>query len=207
MFTGIVTAIGEVARIAPVNAVTRLEVRSSYDPTTVDIGASISHAGVCLTVTERRRASDGMIHIVEAIPETMQRTTLGKLRAGSMLNLERALKVGDELGGHIVSGHVDGVGAIRSIEQDGGSWRVLVQAPKPLMRYFAQKGSVAIDGVSLTITHVEKDAFGVAIIPHTMEVTTLGALAEGDDVNLEVDTVARYVERMMPIHMTSERCA
>ncbi|MDX2237253.1 MAG: riboflavin synthase [Hyphomonadaceae bacterium] len=199
MFTGIVTAVGEIARIAPANAVTRIEVRSPYDPATVDIGASISHAGVCLTVIERRRASDGMVHVVEAVPETLQKTTLGALKSGAAINLERALKLGDELGGHIVAGHVDGVGAVRRIEVDGGSWRMLIGAPAPLMRYFAQKGSVAVDGVSLTITHVEDDAFGVAIIPHTLQATTLGELGEGDAVNLEVDTVARYVERMMSV--------
>jgi riboflavin synthase len=199
MFTGIVTAVGEIARIAPSNAVTRIEVRSPYDPATVDIGASINHAGVCLTVIERRRASDGMVHVVEAVPETLQKTTLGALKSGAAINLERALKLGDELGGHIVAGHVDGVGAVRRIEEDGGSWRMLVAPPAPLMRYFAQKGSVAVDGVSLTITHVEDDAFGVAIIPHTLQATTLGELGEGDAVNLEVDTVARYVERMMSL--------
>ncbi len=199
MFTGIVTAVGEIARIAPTNAVTRIEVRSPYDPATVDIGASISHAGVCLTVIERRRASDGMVHVVEAVPETLQKTTLGALKSGAAINLERALKLGDELGGHIVAGHVDGVGAVRRIEEDGGSWRMLIGAPAPLMRYFAQKGSVTVDGVSLTITHVEDDAFGVAIIPHTLQATTLGELGEGDAVNLEVDTVARYVERMMSL--------
>ncbi|MBI1250159.1 MAG: riboflavin synthase [Alphaproteobacteria bacterium] len=196
MFTGIVSAIGEVARIAP-GPVTRLEVRSPYDPATVDIGASISHAGACLTVIERRRSSEGMVHVVEAVPETLARTTLGKLNVGDAVNLERSLKLGDEFGGHIVAGHVDAVGVVRSVEEDGGSWRVVVAAPCEVMRLIAHKGNIAVDGVALTVTAVTNETFEVAIIPHTRECTTLGDLVEGYEVNLEADMLARYVDRML----------
>jgi riboflavin synthase len=196
MFTGIVTAIGEIARVAP-GAVTRIEVRSPYDPASVDIGASISHAGVCLTVIERRREGAGMVHAVEAIPETLAHTNLGRWRIGARVNLERALKAGDELGGHIVSGHVDGVGVVRSMTPEGGSMRIRVDAPKTLAGLIAAKGSIAIDGVALTVTGVDAQSFEVAIIPHTAAHTTIGALKEGDRVNLEVDMLARYVARMI----------
>jgi riboflavin synthase len=196
MFTGIVTAVGEITRVAP-GGVTRFEVRSPYDPATVEIGASINHSGVCLTVIERRRDGAGMIHAVEAIPETLAKSTLGRWRVGSRVNLERALRAGDELGGHIVAGHVDGVGVVRAMTPEGDSMRVTVQAPDALMPLIAPKGSIAIDGVSLTVTDAAKDAFGVAIIPHTSLVTTLSSLRLGDMVNLEIDTVARYVARLL----------
>jgi riboflavin synthase len=196
MFTGIVTAIGEIVRVTP-GPVTRFDVRSPYDAETVDLGASISHSGVCLTVVERRREGAMMIHAVEAIPETLQLTSLGALREGSRVNLERALKAGDELGGHIVSGHVDGMGTIRSITPDGGSIRIVVQVPKDLAPMIAKKGSIAIDGVSLTVTEAGADFFEVAIIPHTAQHTTLGTLKPQDRVNLEVDMMARYLARML----------
>ena len=196
MFTGIITAVGEIVAVAP-GATTRFDVHSPYDPAGVDIGASISHSGVCLTVIEKKADGAGMIHAVQAIPETLQLTTLGKLKIGSRVNLERALKAGDELGGHIVSGHVDGLGVIRAIKPDGGSIRIAVDAPKGLVPLIAQKGSIAIDGVSLTVTDADARGFGVAIIPHTADHTTIGALKEGDTVNLEVDMLARYVSRML----------
>jgi riboflavin synthase len=196
MFTGIVSAVGEIVRVAP-GAVTRFDVRSSYNPDGVDIGASISHSGVCLTVVEKRRDGAGMVHVVEAIPETLAKSNLGALRVGSRVNLERALKAGDELGGHIVAGHVDGVGVVREMTPEGGSMRVTVEAPAELMGLIAPKGSIAIDGISLTVTEVGRNTFGVAIIPHTSLVTTMNELKVGDRVNLEIDTVARYVARLL----------
>ncbi|MGE3302248.1 MAG: riboflavin synthase [Hyphomonadaceae bacterium] len=196
MFTGIVTALGEIIAVAP-GAVTRFEVRSPYDADSVEIGASIAHAGVCLTVVDKQRLNAGMTHAVEAVPETLGLTTLGGLRVGSRVNLERSLKAGEELGGHLVMGHVDGVGVVREIAPEGGSTRYTVEAPGALMPLIATKGSIAVDGVSLTVTHTGTQTFGVAIIPHTAQVTTISALKVGDKVNLEVDTVARYVARML----------
>lgn len=196
MFTGIITAIGEVVAVQP-GATTRFDVRSPYDPAGVEIGASIAHSGVCLTVIEKRAEGGGMIHAVEAIPETLRLTTLGALAPGSRVNLERALKAGDELGGHIVSGHIDGLGAVREIKPDGGSIRIAIDTPAALAPLIAAKGSIAIDGVSLTVTDADARGFGVAIIPHTAEHTTIGALRAGDTVNLEVDMLARYVARML----------
>jgi riboflavin synthase len=196
MFTGIVSAVGEVRHVAP-GAVTRLTIASPYDAAGVAIGASINHAGVCLTVVERRPEGAGMTHVVQAVPETLNRTTLGRLSAGDKINLERALKAGDELGGHLVSGHIDGVGEVRSIAGEGDSTRITIVPPVALLDYIAMKGSICIDGVSLTVASTEKDAFSVVIIPHTGLVTTLGALKSGDMVNLEIDTIARYVARLL----------
>jgi riboflavin synthase len=196
MFTGIITDVGEIVRVAP-GAVTLLEVRSRYNPDGVDIGASISHSGVCLTVVAKRREGAGMVHSVEAAPETLMKTTLGQLRPGSRVNLERALKAGDELGGHIVAGHVDGTGTVRAMTPDGGSMRFTITLPKALVPLVAPKGSITVDGVSLTVTDADRDSFGVMIIPHTSLVTTLSSLKVGDMVNLEIDTVARYVARLL----------
>jgi riboflavin synthase len=196
MFTGIVSAIGQVRAVAP-GPITRLTIASPYDAAGVDIGASITHAGVCLTIVERRSEGAGMVHAVEAVPETLSKTTLGRLAVGDNVNLERALKAGEELGGHLLSGHVDGVGRVRSIVDESGSLRITVEAPPALMDFIATKGSIAIDGVSLTVAGVEADAFSVAVIPHTALVTTLGALRLGDMVNLEIDMIARYVARLL----------
>lgn len=197
MFTGIVSAIGEIAKIDP-GPVTRLAVRSPYDPAGVEIGASINHAGVCLTVVAKRADGAGMIHDVEMVPETLAKTSLGALQVGSKLNLERALKAGEELGGHLLSGHVDGVGRLNAVtDEGGGSTRLSFTAPPALMPFIAGKGSIAIDGVSLTVASVEADTFSVAIIPHTALVTTLGTLRLGDVVNLEIDMIARYVARLL----------
>lgn len=196
MFTGIVSAVGEIAKIDP-GPVTRLAVRSPYDPTGVEIGASINHAGVCLTVVAKRSEGAGMIHDVEMVPETLAKTTLGALKVGGKINLERALKAGEELGGHLLSGHVDGVGQLSALADEGGSTRLTFTAPPALMDFIAGKGSIAIDGVSLTVASVEQGAFSVAIIPHTALVTTLGTLRLGDMVNLEIDMIARYVARLL----------
>lgn len=196
MFTGIVSAIGEVTAVRP-GAVTRFEIASPYDPAGVEIGASISHSGACLTVVERRAAGQGMVHAVEAVPETLAKTTLGGWGVGTQVNLERALRAGDELGGHLVAGHVDGVGRVASLTPQGGSVLVSVKPPPALLPLIAGKGSITIDGVSLTVVDAGKSDFSIALIPHTALVTTLGRLKLEDSVNLEVDVLARYVARLL----------
>ncbi|HVM98756.1 MAG TPA: riboflavin synthase [Caulobacteraceae bacterium] len=191
MFTGIVTDIGRVRAVRDTNRDRRFEIETGYDLATVDMGASISHAGCCLTVVEK---GDGWF-AVEVSTESLGATTLAGLREGDVVNLERPTRVGDELGGHIVSGHVDGVGEVLSVTPEVGSHRVQIRAPAPLHRFIARKGSIAVDGVSLTVNEVEGDVFGVNIIPHTWEVTTLGRLAPGAKVNLEIDMLARYLAR------------
>ena len=191
MFTGIVTDVGRVRAVRDTNRDRRFEVETAYDLATVEVGASISHAGCCLTVVEK---GDGWF-AVEVSGETLSMTTLGDWRVGRRVNLERAARVGDELGGHIVSGHVDGVGEVLSVEPEGGSRRIRIRAPRPLHRFVAPKGSIAVEGVSLTVNEVEDDVFGVNLIPHTWEVTTLGGLAPGARVNLEIDMLARYLAR------------
>lgn len=191
MFTGIVTDIGRVRRVQDTERARRFEIDTAYDVAGIDMGASISHAGCCLTVVEK---GEGWF-AVEVSQETLNRTTLGEWRADHRVNLERAARVGDELGGHIVSGHVDGVGEVMSLQQEGGSLRVGIRAPRPLHRYIAEKGSITIEGVSLTVNHVADDVFDVNLIPHTLEVTTLGDLKAGSRVNLEIDMLARYLAR------------
>ena len=191
MFTGIVTDEGRVRAVRETNRDLRFEIESKYDMATVDIGASISHAGCCLTVVEK---SDGWF-AVEVSGETLSLTTLGDWKVGHPVNLERAARVGDELGGHIVSGHVDGLGEVISIASEGGSHRLQIRVPRPLHRHIAAKGSITMDGVSLTVNEVEDDVFGVNLIPHTWDVTTLGTLKVGSRVNLEIDMLARYLAR------------
>jgi riboflavin synthase len=191
MFTGIVTDIGRVRRVQPTGRALRLEVETAYDLSGVELGASVAHAGCCLTVVEKGRGW----FAVEASDETLGKTTLGGWREGERVNLERPVRLGEELGGHMVLGHVDGVGEVVSVEPELGSRRIRLRAPEPLHRFIAPKGSVAVDGVSLTVNEVEGDTFGVNIIPHTLEVTTLGRLQPGDKVNLEIDVLARYAAR------------
>ena len=191
MFTGIVTDVGRVRVVRDTNRDRRFEIETGFDLATVEIGASIAHAGCCLTVVEK---GDGWF-AVEVSAETLAMTTLGDWAEGRRVNLERAARVGDELGGHMVSGHVDGVGEVLSVEAEGGSHRVKVRVPRPLHRLIAPKGSITVEGVSLTVNEVEDDVFGVNLIPHTWEVTTLGALAAGARVNLEIDMLARYLAR------------
>lgn len=191
MFTGIITDVGRVRAVRDTDRDRRFEVETRFDLATIDIGASISHAGCCLTVVEKGQGW----FAVEVSGETLSKTTLGDWREGGRVNLERAAKVGDELGGHIVSGHVDGVGEVVSVESEGGSRRVRIRVPRPLHRYIAPKGSITVEGVSLTVNEVEDDVFGVNLIPHTWEVTTLDALAAGTRVNLEIDMLARYLAR------------
>lgn len=191
MFTGIVTDVGRVRSVRETNRDRRYEIETAYDVAGIDMGASISHAGCCLTVVEK---GEGWF-AVEVSHETLSKTTLDRWIEGHRVNLERAARLGDEMGGHIVSGHVDGVGEVLSVEPDGGSHRIRIRAPRPLHRLIAPKGSITVEGVSLTVNEVEDDVFGVNIIPHTFEVTTLGELAPGYRVNLEIDMLARYLAR------------
>ena len=191
MFTGIVTDVGRVRAIRDTNRDRRFEIETGFDVGSIDIGASISHAGVCLTVVEK---GEGWF-AVEVSGETLAVTTLGDWREGRRVNLERAARVGDELGGHIVSGHVDGIGEVVGVEEEGGSHRVRIRVPQPLHRFVAPKGSITVEGVSLTVNEVEGDIFGVNLIPHTWDVTTLGELKPGSRVNLEIDMLARYLAR------------
>ena len=191
MFTGIVTDVGRLRAVRETNRDLRFEVETSFDLSTIDMGASISHAGCCLTIVEK---GEGWF-AVEISNETLGLTTLGSWKEGDPINLERAARVGDELGGHIVSGHVDGVGEVISVDSEGGSHRVKIRVPRPLHRFIAPKGSITVDGVSLTVNEVEDDVFGVNLIPHTWEVTTLGRLKPGSKVNLEIDMLARYLAR------------
>ena len=191
MFTGIVTDIGRVRSVRQTERDRRYEIETAWDTSGIDLGTSISHAGCCLTVTEK---GPGWF-AVEVSGETLSRTSLGDWSEGHRVNLERAAKLGDELGGHVVSGHVDGLGRVVSVTPEGGSHRVDIEAPAPLHRYIAAKGSITVDGVSLTVNTVEGRVFGLNIIPHTREATTLGALKPGDAVNLEIDMLARYLAR------------
>lgn len=196
MFTGIITDVGNI-RTSEQRGDLRLVIACSYDMDTVAIGASIACSGVCLTVVEK---GDGWF-AVDASAETVSRTAKGMWDAGTRLNLERALKVGDELGGHIVTGHVDGVGHIVGSEIIGDSWKVTVAAPASLAPYIATKGSITVDGVSLTVNDIADQADGSAIfmlniIPHTAQMTTLDAVTIGRQVNLEIDVLARYLKRM-----------
>jgi riboflavin synthase len=193
MFTGIVTDIGQVIAIEPRAAqLTRLTI-ACRDAQSIAIGASIALSGVCLTAVAR--GDDWFA--VDAAAETLRVTTVGRWRAGRRINLERALKIGDELGGHIVAGHVDGLGTVEARDDLPEMAKLTVRAPKNLARFIAPKGSVALDGVSLTVNEVADETFSVLIIPHTLNVTTLGALAAGDEINLEVDLLARYIARLM----------
>lgn len=195
MFTGIVTDIGRVVAVERRGDI-HFTIATRFDLDEVAIGASIACAGVCLTVVETLPAADGGAFRTYASPETLSRTTLGGWREGTEVNLERALRLGDELGGHIVSGHVDGVAELVSIQPDGESTRLRVGAPAALSRLVAPKGSVALDGVSLTVNEVQGDIFGINVIPHTLAHTTLGRLRTGDRLNIEVDMLARYVARL-----------
>jgi riboflavin synthase len=197
MFTGIVTDIGTVRAVRHTSRDWRFEIATSYDLSTVDIGASISHSGCCLTVVEKMEGA----FAVEVSGETLSLTHLGDWKVGRRINLERAAKVGDELGGHIVSGHVDGLGQVLSFEQRGESWELLVLAPPALARFIAYKGSITVNGVSLTVNLVrdvpEGCELSINLIPHTYQNTALHALTAGAKVNLEIDLIARYVERML----------
>jgi riboflavin synthase len=198
MFTGIVTDLGEVRGVRPLESGVRVRVATSYDPGTIDIGASIACSGPCLTVVERGVEGNRAYFDIEASVETLQRTTMGNWGVGTRINLERALRMGDELGGHMVTGHVDGVAEIIERVEEGEMARFAFRAPPKLSRYIAEKGSICLDGTSLTVNGVAGDEFSVMIIPHTLAVTTWGERRAGDRVNVEVDLFARYLERLNP---------
>jgi len=198
MFTGIVTDIGEVVALEPrADGLRRLTIACNYDRASIAIGASISCAGACLTVVATGTHAGRTSFAVDAAAETLAVTTVGGWAAGTRINLERALKIGDELGGHLVSGHVDGIAEVFTREHLHDMARMSLRVPKPLARFIAAKGSVALDGVSLTVNDVDRDKFSVLIIPHTLAVTTLDAARPGDALNLEVDLMARYAARLI----------
>ena len=192
MFTGIVTDLGAVRSIER-HGDTRIEIETAYDTDAIELGASVACSGPCLTVVDK---ASGWF-AVEASAETLARTTLGEWWAGTRVNLERAMRVGEELGGHIVSGHVDAVASVVETLPEGDSVRFLFDAPESLAKYIAPKGSVALDGVSLTVNEVDGNRFGVNVIGHTRAATTFGERRAGDRVNLEIDTIARYVARLL----------
>ena len=198
MFTGIVTDIGEVVAVEPrAQGLARLKIACGYDPKTIDVGASIACGGVCLTVVARGEEGNRAWFAVDAATETLRTTTVGGWQRDTRINLERALKIGDELGGHIVAGHADGIATVIAREDLTDMARFTLRVPAGLARFIATKGSVALDGVSLTVNEVAGDTFSVLIIPHTLKATTLGRLGAGDAVNLEVDLMARYAARLM----------
>lgn len=202
MFTGIVTDVGRVLSVAGDGDLRRIRIACAYDPATIALGASIACGGPCLTVVALEPGAGGCIFDVDAAAETLARTTVGTWREGTRVNLERSLKIGDELGGHIVTGHVDGLADVVARDEvtGDGPWgptaRFRLRAPRGLSRFIAEKGSVCLDGTSLTVNEVEGDAFSVLLIPHTLAVTTWGERRAGDRLNLEVDLMARYAARL-----------
>lgn len=194
MFTGIVTDMGEILALEQRGDL-RARIGTGYDTTRIDIGASIACEGVCLTVIDLGTTPQNWFD-VEISAETVSKTNLGGWTVGRRINLERALKVGDELGGHIVSGHVDGLAEVVATRPEGDSLRVTFRAPHDLAKFIAPKGSICLNGTSLTVNEVDGRDFGINFIPHTQKVTTWGSVAVGDAVNLEVDTMARYVARL-----------
>ena len=193
MFTGIVRERGRVVRAEGGADGLALELEAPHTAAASAVGDSVSIDGVCLTVTAR---SDGRLTF-HAVPETLERSSLGRLEPGAEVNLEPALRAGDPLGGHYVQGHVDGVGRVRSLESEGDGARLTVDAPGELLRYCVEKGSITVEGVSLTIAGLDDRGFAVALVPHTLEVTTLDSLQPRDPVNLEVDVLAKYVEKLV----------
>lgn len=197
MFTGIISDVGQIIDVAPYGDLRRLRIASAYDAATIPIGASIANSGVCLTVIGVEPLRRGSAIAFDAGAETLAVTTLGQWRAEGHVNLERALKVGDELGGHMVSGHVDGIAEILSRRDFDRMAHFRFRAPKDLAKFIAVKGSIALDGTSLTVNAVEGDTFEVLLIPHTLKVTTWGGRRAGERVNIEVDQMARYAARLI----------
>jgi riboflavin synthase len=198
MFTGIVTDIGEVRAVEPrAEGLSRLRIACRYPRASIDDGASIASSGVCLTVVASGEEGGRTWFAADAAAETLHLTAVGRWRVGTRINLERSLKIGDELGGHLVSGHIDGLAELTRREDLTDMAKLSFRAPRELSRFIAMKGSVALDGVSLTVNEVAGDAFSVLIIPHTLKVTTFGGLRTGEMVNLEVDQMARYAARLM----------
>lgn len=197
MFTGIITDIGTITAVNATKGGTQFTIKTVYDTDTIDLGASVASDGVCLTVTDKANAPNGNWYTVDVSGETLRCTTLGSWGVGHRVNLERAMKLGDEVGGHLVLGHVDTVIPVVSVESAGDSVCITFDAGDEYSRYVVAKGSVVINGVSLTVNQVTGSQFAVNIIPHTQEKTTLGNLSAGDGVNLEIDMMARYVERLV----------
>ena len=195
MFTGIVRERGRVTVADRGAEGLRLVVDPGALAGTAAVGDSVAVNGVCLTAV----AVDGSGFAFDAVPETLRRSTLGSLEAGDLVNLEPALRAGEPLGGHVVQGHVDAVGRIRSLEREGEGARLWVDAPDPVLRLCVEKGSIAVDGVSLTVAELDDGGFAVALVPHTLSATTLGTRRPGDEVNLEADVLAKYVERLLPV--------
>jgi riboflavin synthase len=193
MFTGIVREVGRVASLTGGADGVRLEIEAPETAATTEIGDSVALNGVCLTAVG---VADGRIAF-DAVPETLARTSLERLAAGARINIEPSLRVGDSMGGHNVQGHVDGVGHVRSVEPEGEGRRLTIDTPPDLLRYVVEKGSIAVEGTSLTIAALDDTGFAVALIPHTLTATTLGELEPGDAVNLEADVLAKYVERLL----------
>ena len=193
MFTGLIREVGTVVGVDGGDAGVRLTVDAPETARDASIGDSVAIAGVCLTVVE---ANDGTL-VFDAVPETLARSSLGRLASGARVNLEPALRAGEAMGGHYVQGHVDGVGTVRSVEEEGDGKRIWLDAPAELLRYIVEKGSVAVEGTSLTVAGLDGTGFAVALIPHTLAVTTLGDLEPGGSVNLEADVLAKYVERLL----------
>lgn len=203
MFTGIVTAIGTITQVEQRGDL-RLRVAAPLDPARIDIGASIACSGVCLTVVDRGGSAGDAWFDVDVSAESVSRTRKGMWEEGAAINIEPSLRVGDELGGHIVTGHVDSVGEVVLSKREGDSWRVAIRARAEMAPFIAEKGSITLDGVSLTVNDVRDRPdgacdFALNIIPHTGEVTTLGRLVQGDEVNLEIDVLARYLKRMQSL--------
>jgi len=193
VFTGLIREVGTVVGVDGGDAGVRLTVDAPETARDASIGDSVAIAGVCLTVVE---ANDGTL-VFDAVPETLARSSLGRLASGARVNLEPALRAGEAMGGHYVQGHVDGVGTVRSVEEEGDGKRIWLDAPAELLRYIVEKGSVAVEGTSLTVAGLDGTGFAVALIPHTLAVTTLGDLEPGGSVNLEADVLAKYVERLL----------
>lgn len=193
MFTGIITDVGTVTRVDDTRGDKRFEITTTWDMTEVPMGASIACSGCCLTVIAKTKHSFS----VDVSAESLSKTNLGAWDEGTKINLESSLKFGDELGGHLVSGHVDGLATLVSITPDGDSYRLKIRAPQDLKQFIAPKGSIALNGISLTVNEVEDDVFGINIIPHTWQVTTMGQSKVGDHINMEIDMLARYVARIL----------
>lgn len=196
MFTGIITDIATIESVVPRDQGVRLRLRSAYDSASIDLGASIACAGVCLTVVERGADAKGHWFDVEAWEEALRLTTAASWQAGSRINTERAMRLGDEVGGHLVSGHVDGIAEIIAVKSEGDATRFTLKAPEALAQFIAPKGSVTLDGTSLTVNAVNHTEFDVLLIDHSLKVTTWGQCKKGDKINLEIDQLARYVARL-----------
>lgn len=197
MFTGLVTDVGTIETVAPGEALKRVRIRSAYRAASIPVGASIACGGPCLTAVAIEATADGCIFDVDVGAETLARTTAGAWHSGLRVNLERSLRIGEELGGHLVTGHIDGVVDVVGVEAFDGMSRFVLRAPTKLLRFIAEKGSVCLDGTSLTVNDIEDDTFTVLLIPHTLAVTTWGERRAGDRLNLEVDLMARYAARLV----------